>query len=174
MTIASTMRRLIADCRGSAAVEMVLVTPLLSILMAGSAELGRYFYQEHVLTKAVRDGAVFAARSDINKFHCDSGAVDAPIPDNTRALVRTGGLSGQQDLLPWWTATSGVTFTVTVVCSTAAGGTTLGGIYTANGGKVPVVTVSATLPYRTMMAAAGLSTGTWQLNATEQAAVQGL
>jgi hypothetical protein len=142
--------------------------------MAGSAELGRYFYQEHVLTKAVRDGAVFAARSDINKFHCDTGAVDAPIPDNTRALVRTGGLSGQQDLLPWWTATSGVIFTVTVVCSTAAGGTTLGGIYTANGGKVPVVTVSATLPYRTMMSAAGLSTGTWQLNATEQAAVQGL
>lgn len=170
----SIIRRLLAFTDGAAAVEMALITPVLAILMAGSAELGRYFYQEHVLTKGVRDAAIYASRSDITKFHCDTGAVDAPIPANARALVRTGDLSGGSDLLPWWTATSGVVFNVSVSCVTAAGGTTLGGIYTANGGKVPVLTINATLPYQTMMSAAGFPGGNWHLNASEQAVVQGI
>lgn len=174
MTAFRSMARLIVDCRGSAAVEMMLVTPILALIMAGSAETGRYFYHEHTLTKAVRDGAVFAARYPIEKFDCTTGVVDPTIVTSTRSLVRTGALSGQTDLLPWWTATSGVSFTMTVACKTTANGTTLGGIYTANGGKVPVLTISAQLPYKTMMSAAGFPGGTFNLNATEQAAVQGI
>lgn len=168
------VRRLAGNRAGAAAVEMALVSPILALIMAGSAETGRYFYHEHILTKAVRDGAVFAARYPIDKYNCTSLAIDSTVVSNTRALVRTGALSGGTDLLPWWTATSGVTFAMTVACPTAAGGTTLGGIYTANGGKVPVITVSAQLPYRTIMSAAGLAVGTFNLNASQQAAVQGL
>lgn len=167
-------RRLIGEDRGAAAVEMALLTPILALIMAGSAETGRYFYHEHVLTKAVRDGAVFAARYPIDKFNCTTFTVDPTVVSNIRSLVRTGALSGGSDLLPWWTATSGVSFTMTLTCPTAAGGTTLGGIYTANGGKVPVVAVRAILPYRTMMSVAGLAVGTFNLDASEQAAVQGL
>ena len=174
MTARLSLRRLIADCRGSAAVEMMLVTPILALIMAGSAEMGRYFYQEHVLTKAVRDGAVFAARYPIDKFNCTTNVVDPSIVTSTRSLVRTGALSGGTDLLPWWTATSGVIFTMTVACTKVANGTTLGGIYTANGGNVPVLKIEATLPYQTMMSAAGFPGGAFNLNATEQAAVQGI
>ena len=163
MTAFRSMARMLADCRGSAAVEMMLVTPILALIMAGSAETGRYFYHEHTLTKAVRDGAVFAARYPIEKFDCTTGVVDPTIVTSTRSLVRTGALSGQTDLLPWWAATSGVSFTMTVACTTAA-----------NGGKVPVLTISAQLPYKTMMSAAGFPGGTFNLNATEQAAVQGI
>ncbi|MGL5837065.1 MAG: TadE family protein, partial [Sphingorhabdus sp.] len=52
------------QCRkGAAAAEMALVTPLLMIIMFGAFELGNYFYSQHVVTKAVRDGARFASRS---------------------------------------------------------------------------------------------------------------
>lgn len=174
MNVRRQISRMAADCDGSAAVEMVLVMPILALIMAGSAETGRYFYHQHVLTKAVRDGAVFAARYPIDKFHCDTGAIDAPIPARTRALIQTGGLSGQSDLLPWWTAASGVIFTMSVACTTTANGTTLGGIYTANAGQVPVLTIQTTLPYRSVLSAVGLPGGTFKLNATQQAAVQGI
>ena len=43
---------------GVAAVEMALVAPLLLALLFGSVELGKYFLDQHVVVKAVRDGAV--------------------------------------------------------------------------------------------------------------------
>ena len=174
MTALRCMARLIANCRGAAAIEMALVMPILTVIMAGSAEIGRYFYQEHVLLKSVRNGTVFAARAPIDKFNCTSLAIDSAVINNTRSLVRTGELSGQNDLLKAWAATSGVSFTMTLTCPTAVGSTTLGGIYNANGGKVPVITVTAILPYQTVLSSAGFRTGNWSLRASEQAAVQGI
>ena len=174
MTALRRLARLVADVRGAAAIEMALVMPILAVIMAGSAEVGRYFYQEHVLVKSVRDGTVFAARAPIDKFNCTSFAIDSGVVSNTRSLIRTGGLSGQSDLLKAWAATSGVTFTITLTCPTAVGSTTLSGIYTANGGKVPVITVTAVLPYQTYLSSFGFRTQNWNLRASEQAAVQGI
>ena len=53
--------RLSSDRRGAAAAEMALVTPLLLVILFGAVELGNYFYNEHIVVKAVRDGARFAA-----------------------------------------------------------------------------------------------------------------
>lgn len=163
------LRALIADCRAAAAAEMALVAPLLILILFGSAELGRYFYHEHVLVKSLRDGAVFAARAPIDNFDCAATSVNNAVFVNTRSLVRTGGLSGQADLLPWWSA-AGATFTMTLACPTSAGGVTLEGIYTANGGKVPVITLNASLPYQPFFASAGMTS----LNASAQSAVLGI
>jgi hypothetical protein len=152
---------------------MALVAPLLILIMFVAAETGRYFYQEHVLVKAVRDGSVFAARAPIDRFNCTTSTIDPTVVTNTRALVRTGGLSGQTDLLPWWGAT-GASFTMTLACTTAADGVTLAGLYTGNGGKVPVITISATLPYQPMLSTIGLARRTLNLNASQQAAVLGI
>ena len=46
---------------GAAAAEMALVLPILIALMFGSFELGNYFLNQHVVTKAVRDGLRFEA-----------------------------------------------------------------------------------------------------------------
>ena len=81
------LARLLANRSGAAAAEMALVTPLLVILMFGSAEIGKFFWDEHLVVKAVRDGARFAARQSFASMPCGGPAAnDAQI----RNLVRYG------------------------------------------------------------------------------------
>jgi Flp pilus assembly protein TadG len=42
---------------GVAAIEMVIVTPVLLLLILGVSELGKAFFQQNALNKSVRDGA---------------------------------------------------------------------------------------------------------------------
>lgn len=157
-----------ADCRGAAATEMALVLPILLALMFGATELGRYFWSEHVLLKGVRDGAVYASRQRIDNFNCATSAVNPNVVDKTKTLVRTGALSGGSDRLPNW---SSGTLAIDLACVTTTGGTTLGGIYTANSGNVPVITIRASVPF-TSLFGFGLGSGL-TLNAQQQAAVYG-
>src|SRR5436190_743768 len=138
---------LLARCNGgTAAVEMALALPILLALIFGSVELGNYFMDEHILVKAVRDGARYAARQDFSNFSSCSGDPGGTVRDDTRNVVKTGQVSGGTDRLKNWDATT--TITVSVSCSTAAGATTLAGIYTNNKNSAgtligaPVVTVS--------------------------------
>src|SRR5215469_7019327 len=124
--------RLFRNNRGAAAVEMALVVPLLLTIMFGSVELGNYFMDEHVLVKAVRDGARFAARQSFSNYTSCSGNVPTPgtagsTNENTKLIVRKGTLdSTAPDLLPNW---GSATFTVTVSCTATAGGEDMLGIY---------------------------------------------
>ena len=164
--------RLVGDTRAAAAVEMALVTPMLALIMLGSGELGRFFYNEHIVIKAVRDGAVYAARQSIDKFNCSASppSIDGTVIANTTALIQTGALSGGTALTPQ-AANAAATYTMTLTCPTAApDGTTLGGIYANNGGKVPVLTINASVPYNTIMKGYGFGT-TITLHATQQAIV---
>jgi hypothetical protein len=66
--------------------------------------------------------------------------------------------------------------TVTIVCDTDVSHTYVNkGIYTdfPSGGEVPVVTVSATVPYNTLFGLIGLGATTMNLNAQSQANVIG-
>ena len=162
--------------RGSAGAEMALVLPILLALLFGSVELGNYFRSEHILLKGVRSGAVYAARQDITvNYDCSAGTpvVPADITNNTRTLVRTGTLGGGDDLLPLWSDGS-TEFTVEVDCETAAGGTDLAGMYIVNGNNVPVITVTADLPYRSVLGTLGLSSPSLRLQAAQQAAATGI
>ena len=164
------------DRRGAAGAEMALVLPLLLALLFGSIELGNYFRSEHILLKGVRSGAVYAARQDITiNYDCSAGTptVPADVTNNTRTLVRTGSLGGSDDLLPLWNDGS-TEFSVEVDCETAAGGTNLGGIYLVNGSNVPVITVTADLPYQSVLGTLGLSSPSLRLQAAQQAAATGI
>lgn len=163
--------QMVRDRRGTAAVEMVMVTPLLLIIMFGATELGRFFWSEHKLVKAVRDASIYAARQDIRYFVCPS-TVHADVVSDVRDLVRTGVLTGGTDQLPNW-SNAGASIAVTMTCVTAAGGTTLGGIYTANAGQVPVLTITATLPYNSLMHGFGLDSAL-TMRAKQDAAVMGI
>lgn len=175
------LRRLLWDERAVAAAEMALVTPLLLALMMGSAELGNYFYSEHKLVKAVRDGARYAARQQFSNFTACSGEVptagtSGTVFENTKLLVRKGSLdSTAADLLPDW---ADATFDATMTCKTSlddgsGGNYALGGIY-ANV-SAPTVLVSASLPYQSILGTAfGFSGIGLTLNATQSAAVAGL
>jgi len=162
------------DASGSAAVEMVLVTPLLLILLFGSVELGNFFLSEHALVKAVRDGAVYAARNEIDNFDCSSDTINPTVVSNTETLIRTGTLSGGTDRLPNWDDADAA-INVTMVCVTQVtndgADVTLSGIYTANNGLVPVITVNATVPYQPVLGSFGFSGIDLNLNASQQALV---
>lgn len=165
------LRRLVRETRAAAAAELALVMPLLLALMFGAAELGNYFYNEHILLKSVRDGARYAARQNFAYYDTCSGSVGEPVLTNTRNLVRTGLLAGGGNKFP---DAGAATINVTMDCSTTAGTQTMSGIYKGRASGAPRVTVTATVPYTPLLAALGFNSASLSLNATEQAAVMGL
>jgi Flp pilus assembly protein TadG len=172
----SLLLRLFRDVQAAAAAELALVIPLLLTIMCGSFEIGNYFLDEHILVKAVRDGARFAARQNFTNYPngtCNgtSTAVGDPVLTDTRNVVKTGLVSGGSDRLPYWVAT---TISVTMTCSTTAGGQTLSGIYRGRTSGAPIVTVSAAVPYTPVLRSFGFRGTGLNLNATQQAAVMGI
>lgn len=187
------MITLLTDRRGAAAAELALLTPLLLAILFGSVELGNYFYNEHKLVKAVRDGARYAARQRFANYSACTGGVPTAgtagtVYENTKLLVRKGKLdTTANDLLANW---SGVTstctgspaggcFEVTMSCTTqltdASGNLTLGGIYTNETTGAPTVVVNARLPYRSVLGTTlGFDSIGIFLNARQSAAVAGL
>ena len=174
--------RLWSDRKGNAAAEMALCLPLLLILLCGSVELGNYFMDEHVLLKAVRDGARFAARQSYSNYDCATNSADQDaVVTPTENVVRTGDPSGGTDRLPNW---GGATFNVRVDCFTQvtngedSSGTpiteTMSGIYTGSTDGALVVTVRASVPYRSVLGSFGFTGANLSLNASEQATVSGI
>ena len=173
------LRLLRSDRKGSAATEMALVMPLLLALMFGSAEIGNYFMNEHSLIKAVRDGARFAARRPFTDY-TGCSTVSNNLVTDTRNVVMNGYLSTGSIITPNISAGN---ITVSTTCTANAGGQSMWGIYNNRGtvcggapasGCAQVVTVSATVPYRTILGAFGFRGWGMQLNATSQAAVGGI
>ncbi len=159
------------DRRGTASAEMALVTPLLLILMMGTFELGNYFMNEHILVKAVRDGARFAARQSFSNYDACTGSPGGTVVADTRTLVMTGLLSGGTNKLRNWTAT---TVNVTMNCTTTAGTETISGIYRGRATGAPRVTVTASVPYQSVLASFGFTGIGLNLNASQNAAVMGI
>ena len=173
------IRRLRKDTGGAAAAEMAMVLPLLLVLMFGSFEMGRYFLDEHVVLKAVRDGARYASRQRFTNFTCPAGTVDATVAANTRNVVRYGKPVvnvGDQPRLHYWQATTSggqPTITVTLTCPTSLDGTEAhSGLYSTSA-HVPIVTVHASVAYDSLFGALGLGSGAFNLTAESQSAVMG-
>lgn len=177
----TSLTRLVRDGSASAAAEMALVMPLLLIIMMGSVELGNYFLDEHVLVKGLRDGARFAARQAFTNYNgCTATPADVPqaVIDNTKLIVRKGSLtSTDADLLPNWDDAA-TTFTVQTSCTDTAGGTGMSGIYAGNivgnANLAPIVIVTASVPYKTVLSTYGFTGKGYSLNATQQATVTGI
>jgi hypothetical protein len=173
--------RLFGSERGNAAVEMALVLPLLLVILFGSVELGNYFMDEHTLLKAVRDGSRFAARQNFSNYPACSGSPGGTVVDDTRNVVMNGYLSGGSAITPNIAAAD---ITLSVSCAATANGQDMIGIYrsrfggtcdgsTANG-CAQVVTVTAAVPYRSVLGSFGFSGVGKTLNASSQAAVTGI
>lgn len=178
MRSSTSLTRLRADRSGAAAAEMALVLPFLLILMFGSFEMGRYFLDEHVVLKAVRDGARYASRQGFTNYTCPS-TVNATVEANTRNVVRYGKTTvaaGDSPRLPYWGATTSggaPTITISLACPTSLDGTEAhGGLYSTRP-DVPVITVHATVEYDSLFGALGLGSGILNLTAESQAAVMG-
>lgn len=175
MMVWRALSRISRDVRGSAGAEMALVAPMLVFLMFGSAEMGNFFLDQHIVTKAVRDGARYAARLPVSNYSCSaaSGAAETKIRNVTRTGTDSGTLAtGENARLGYWADTmdGNQTITISVTCDT-----TYAGIYTGLTGGVRIVTVSAAVPYPSLFGLFGLrSDHAYKLNASSQAAVMGL
>jgi Flp pilus assembly protein TadG len=169
---------------GTAAAEMALVLPILLTLMFGAFELGNYFQSEHVLQKAVRDAARFAARKPLVEsdgtvnYSCSGPTLGTNVQTEIQEVARfndpTGTADSAASRLSGWTADTMTT--VTLACDSSSSDTYVNnGVYAnfPNSGAVPVVTVSATVPYNMLFGSYVFGSATLNLNATSQASVVG-
>lgn len=161
--------RIFRDHSASAAAEMALVTPFLILLMFGSLEMGHYFYSQHVVVKAVRDGARFASRQGFDDFTCPS-QIDSTVTTDTKNVTRTNQVaSGGDARLPGWTDNSSVVVSLSCDSSVAYQHSMYEGLT-----AVPVVKVTATVPYKSLFSMIGFGSGSGiTLVASSQAAVMG-
>jgi Flp pilus assembly protein TadG len=166
---------LVRDRRGAAAAEMALVTPLLLAILIGSVELGSYFYNEHILVKAVRDGARFAARQSFTNYGTSTACAqptDATMIANVRALVRTSLLSSGTDRIH---DVQDSDITISANCLASVSSQSMTGIYRGRTAGAPIVTVTAVVDYEPLIGGAfGFTGGGLKMNATQQAAVMGI
>ncbi|HET9354223.1 MAG TPA: TadE family protein [Sphingomicrobium sp.] len=177
MTLVARLGR---DRRGAAAAEMALVAPLLCAILIGSVEVGSYFYNEHILVKAVRDGARYASRQSFSYYESGTPATcasptNSTMINNVRSLVRTSLLASGTDRFP---DIDNSDITVTATCLTTVSSQSMTGIYRGRTGGTagaPVVTVTASVDYDPVIGAAfGFSGVGLKLNASQQAAVMGI
>lgn len=146
-----------------------MVAPLLIILLFGSMELGHYFYSQHVVVKAVRDGARYASRQGFSAFACPATTIGGTVVTDTQNVTRTNTVAGTgTPRLATWTQNSSVA--VTVTCNTSG---TYGSFYSGLGG-VPVVTVRATVPYTSLFSVIGFNSAGLQMTAESEAVVMGI
>ena len=167
--------RLAFNRSGSAAAELALVMPLLCTILIGSVELGSYFYNEHILVKAVRDGARYAARQNFSHYGTGTACAsptDANMIGRVRALVKTSLLTAGTDRFP---DIQDDDITVSANCRANVSSQNMTGIYRGRTVGAPVVTVNASVDYEPVIGAAfGFSGVGLKLNATQQAAVVGI
>jgi Flp pilus assembly protein TadG len=161
--------RLITNCSAAAAAEVALITPFIVALMFGSMELGYYFYSEHVVVKAVRDGARFASRTGLANFDCSDDTIDPSIVSEVQRVTRTNQVDtgGESRLLAW---TDDNTVTVTMTCDTSGD---YGSFYAGLAG-IPRVTVAASVPYTSLFSLLGFNTVGLKMTASSQAVVMGI
>ena len=152
---------------GSVSIELALLTPIMLILMFGLVDLGNYFMSQHVVVKAVRDGARYASRRGFAEYSCSTASTD--VVTKTRDITRTGTISGGSARLVDWTDPTSVTLTVRCDSSGA-----YAGIYKGAANGVPVVKVAAAVPYKSLFKYFGITTATINLNASSEVPVMGV
>ena len=144
--------------------------PIMLALLFGAFEAGHFFWTQHKVVKAVRDGARFATRLDVASL-CNgssaimSSAVEGQIQNMTvSGQVGTGGVAK----VPGWSSS---TVDVDVDCASFVDT----GIYSDLGGAGPLVTVSAgAVSYPSIFAGLGFIDGTFTISAKSSAAVTGI
>lgn len=163
------IRRGLRDTGATAAAEFALALPMMLALMFGGFEAGHFFWTEHKLVKAVRDGARYASRLSVNDL-CDGTeeGMSNDTENNIKNMTATGALSGGVAKVPGWDPDQVM---VTVGCQEFMGT----GIYTDLGVPGPMVTVSTgAVDYPSLFEALGFITSDVQLSARSSAVVTGI
>jgi Flp pilus assembly protein TadG len=130
------MRSLWQDNRGSALVEGAIVVPVLFAMMFGIYEFSWFFYQQHVISIGLRDGARYLARVS---NPCDPSSLNWPIEEEyAKNLATTGMVNGDAARVKGWTSAM-----VTILCTPIDNPVKANGLSAYRGGyTVYIVTAS--------------------------------
>lgn len=150
MTLKRLIWRFIDETRAAALVEFTLVFPLLLVFLAGLSEFGFAMHQQHILQKAVRDAARYAARSNYALKSCPLATQPEwaqMVTDTTIVALRGNLASAAPLLIPTWTGSRGIDVQVTEACVDPATVTPVIFSTAGAGNDIPVITVSASAAY---------------------------
>lgn len=137
----SWLGKLARDQRGVSAIEFAFFMPVLLLMLVGLMELGRAHYQAAAMEKALRAGAVFAARNSM--------PLAANVETAVENVVKTGNLQGAQPyIVPGW-AEASASFSITPRTYDVAGST------------LQMVRLNATVPYMPLVPGLAM---VWGLN----------
>ena len=137
--------RYIRDTNGNAAVEFALVLPVLLLMFVGLTEVGRAYYQADAIEKGLRAGALYAARSPSL-----SGATLTTVEN----IVKTGSMNGSGALLVSGWGRGEADLQITSVD------------FTLDGDAIPVIRLSATVPFDPMLPGLAAFVGLENFNMT--------
>lgn len=139
--------------RGAAAVEFVVILPILALMLFGTIDLGRLLSDYQTAGKGIRDAARYLSRADpaVLGIDCALGVIDDGSTPALEAmnLAMTGTIDGSGDfMLGYWTnasslATAGIA--VSVLCEDSSGGV-LDGLY-SDVAAVPSLHLSAAISF---------------------------
>ncbi|MBD3729562.1 MAG: pilus assembly protein [Sphingomonadales bacterium] len=163
--------RFASDRSGSPAAEFVLMLPIMLALLFGTFEAGHFFWTQHKIVKAVRDGARYASRLNIQDKLCNGATsiISTQTIQDIQNVTATGQLAaGGVSKVPGWAASN---VQVTLNCASFVDT----GIYTDLGGKGPLVTISSgNVDYPSLFMTLGFINSTVKMSAKSSAAVVGL
>ena len=130
---------------GTAAVEFVLILPLLALMLFGTIEIGRVYFDFHAASKSVRDATRYLTRIDAAALGLTCAGVDNTSAEVTNAknLTLRGTIDTSKPyLLAYWTDANSVSVTASCIDN---GGGIYQGFYTGFT-SIFNITVSATVP----------------------------
>ena len=118
------IRCLCSACAGTAAVEFVLILPVLVLLIFGTIDLGRLLADYQIASQGIRNAARYLSRADpaVLGIDCAAGGIDDNSAPAVAAmnLAMTGTIDGSGGyVLGYWTDTSALAaagITVSVDC----------------------------------------------------------
>jgi len=109
-------------CAGTAAIEFVLILPVLALLVFGTIDLGRLLADYQTASQGIRDAARYLSRADpaVLGIDCAAGGIDDGSAPAIAAmnLAMTGTIDGSGGyVLAYWTdtttlATAGISVSV--------------------------------------------------------------
>ena len=156
------------DTRGAAAAEMALMIPVLLIFMFVGFEAGHYFYTEHKVIKAVREGARYGGRLSWANFPC-GGAISGTAESQIITVTRTGTTDDTAPPRVPGMETSDITVSFTCDASYVDSG-----IFKGKSGGAPILLVQARTGYNSLFGQLGLTDTTIDVQASAEAVVNGI
>lgn len=151
------------DETGVALIELAVVLPILAVLSLGIMEFSNLYYKYQLVQNGVRDAARYAASLPY-------APTDAAQNGRIKNFAVTGQPSGGSRRISWWTAAN-----VSVTWSTVANPALSGGLQSYRySGDVPVVTVSASVPYSSLGFLGFLQVGSLTIKSSHKERVFGV